>query len=145
NVGPAPPDMTAPQITLTSPADGDTLASAFEIAFDASDDRSLASVELIADGVSIATQTLYPWAVDVPGGTLPGGPVRLKGVAHDWAGNQTETPEIGVIVKKLGESPGDLGTSCGVSSDCNGGGFCAMDGHRSFCSRSCNSTEVCPA
>jgi uncharacterized protein (TIGR03382 family) len=45
-------------------------------------------------------------------------------------------------VRKLGDTPGDLGLACTQDTDCNGGGFCLMNSH--LCSRKCSATAACP-
>src|SRR5206468_4307063 len=78
-------------------------------------------------------------------GLVPPGTTRLKGVAHDLADNTAETPEISVTIRALGQTPGDLGTTCHDSSECNGGGYCISDSGKSFCTRACNATSPCPS
>jgi MYXO-CTERM domain-containing protein len=145
NVGPSAPDMVPPTISMLSPADGATLPSGFDAEFMASDNRVVSKVELWANGGMILSIDRPPYKFTVPAGTLPAGTAKLKGVAYDLAGNTGETPEITVTVKALGQTPGDLGTSCNDSSECNGGGYCISDSGKSFCTRACSATSPCPS
>src|SRR5262249_33457816 len=64
----------------------------------------------------------------------------VKGVASDRAGNRTETPESTFVVRKLGDTPGDLGTACSVDRDCNSHGYCFSR----ICTRACAPSDGCP-
>src|SRR5262249_47014322 len=117
NVGQNPnqgPDTVPPEISFITPHDGDTVASGFHIEFNATDDRSLASVTLYMDNGQIGGAGNPPYAFDVPPGLIPAGVHKIKGLAKDAAGNQTFSSEISVTVKKLGDTPGDLGSACTV-------------------------------
>src|SRR5207244_2768957 len=86
-----------------------------------------------------------PFDFIVPAGTVAAGPVTIKGIAKDRAGNMKATSEIHATVKKIGESAGDLGRSCVMNSDCNGGGFCSIEmGGTRQCSLKCSTTSPCP-
>jgi uncharacterized protein (TIGR03382 family) len=148
NVGPSAPDMEPPQINILMPADGASVPSAFEVDFNATDNHLVTSVELWVDGAKIngATKstTVPTWKFTIPAGALPAGAARIKGIAQDLSGNTGETPEITVTVKALGQTPGDLGTQCTDTSQCNGGGYCISDMGNSYCTRSCSPSQPCP-
>jgi hypothetical protein len=125
--------------------DGATLPSAFTVQFDATDNRTVGTVDLYANGAKIMSLPELPWNFSVAAGAVPAGVVELKGIASDPMGNQTATPPIHVTVKKVGESPGDLGRSCTADTDCNGGGSCFHMGSAAVCTRICSATSACPA
>jgi hypothetical protein len=150
NVGlrPQGPDTTPPDIGFIAPVDGAEVPSGFHIEFAASDDRGVTHVDVLLDGNELGGTDHMPWSFDVPGGLVPAGMHRLKGVAKDAAGNQKQSAEISVKVKALGDSPGDLGSACTVDADCPGG-LCAFDSgaSRHFCTRLCDPAAMpsaCP-
>jgi hypothetical protein len=115
------------------------------VQFDATDNRTVSTVELYANGAKIMSLPEVPWNFNVAAGAVPAGMVELKGIATDPMGNQTATQPIQVTVKKIGESPGDLGRSCTADPECNGGGSCFHMGSTAVCTRTCSATNVCPA
>jgi hypothetical protein len=147
NVGSNVPDVTPPTVAFVDLQDGAQLASGFAVTLDAHDDRSVAAVELWANDQMVASLKKYPYHFTVQAGSVPAGSAHLRGVARDRAGNQGESAEVGVTIKPIGETPGDLGTACNVSADCNGGGFCASSESKPFCTRNCSASGAmqCPA
>jgi uncharacterized protein (TIGR03382 family) len=148
NVGPSAPDTIPPAISLLDPADGATLPSGFKVDFNATDNHLVTSVELWVNGAKLFGATSSPnvpmWSFTVPAGALPAGTAKIKGVASDLSGNVAATQEITVTVKALGETPGDLGTACTDTAQCNGGGYCISDSGKSFCTRACSPSNECP-
>jgi len=144
NVGASPPDLVPPTISFLSPHDGAILASGFTIQFDANDNRVVAGVDIFANGALLVALGSWPWRYAVAGGQIAPGPLRLRGVARDPSANQADSGEISVQVKKVGESPGDIGTACASSADCNGDGLCVPIGERLTCTRSCDLVAGCP-
>jgi hypothetical protein len=142
NVGVAPPDTTPPTIAFQSPHPGDVLPAGFSIALDVEDARAIASVDIVGNGQKITELMLPPWSYDVPAGSIAAGALALSATARDTSGNQAMA-NLDVMVKRLGETPGDLGTHCSASSDCNSGGFCSAD-HGNICLRECSSQTPCP-
>jgi hypothetical protein len=145
--GSVTPDTTPPDISFAEPQDGATVPAGFRIAFNASDNRGVTVVEIYADGQKIGALAQAPWSIDVAPGTFPAGKYKLKGLAKDAAGNQKQSAEITVTVKALGQTPGDLGSTCtGNGTECSGGGFCAFDtgANRHFCTRFCDTQNTCP-
>jgi Big-like domain-containing protein len=145
NVGASPPDVEPPTVAFTDPLDGATVPSGFSVTLDAQDNRSVHDVELFAGAQMVARSTVEPWVLTVPSGTLPGGPTLLRAVAHDRTGNQGEA-QVMVTLRKLGETPGDLGNACAANTDCNQDGVCAAPaGGAAICTRACGSSAPCPA
>jgi hypothetical protein len=150
DMGPNPnggPDMTPPTISFIAPHDGDTVPSAFHVAFNASDNVGVKTVDFFIDGSKVGTETSgFAW--DIPANTVPAGVHKLKGVASDMAGNTADSGEISVTVRALGDTPGDLGSACTTDADCPGG-FCALNnanGHN-FCTHVCDpmAADACPS
>jgi hypothetical protein len=140
------PDTLPPEISLTSPHNGDTVASRFMVTFDASDNVAVASVELFVNGTSLGNSVAAPFTFTVPENTVPAGSAVLKGVATDLAGNTMASDPITVTVRALGQSPGDLGAPCGGAVTCAGGQECATDPSAGdhFCTHRCNGPSDCP-
>jgi hypothetical protein len=138
------PDTEPPVVALTAPNDGDTLPAGFDVAFDATDNRGIASLSVLANDLVVGTLLAPPWTLSVPAGAVPAGATRLAGRAVDGNGNQAESATITVTVKAVGATPGDPGTPCASSADCTQGGFCATGDGSRFCSRSCDSSNPCP-
>ena len=148
NVGANPnqgPDMAPPTISFVSPHDGDTVPSGFHVEFNATDNVGVATVDLYLDDNKIGGTNVGPYAFDVPGGTIPAGSHKLKGVATDAAGNKADTGDITVTVRAQGATPGDVGAMCTTDADCPGG-FCALNGSTKFCTHTCNPADnlSCP-
>jgi hypothetical protein len=151
NVGPSAPlgpDTTPPTVGFNSPKDGDTVPAAFTIDFAASDDRGVVALDLYVDGTKIGGTGQTPWTFNIPAGTIAAGVHKLKGVGSDMAGNMGSSSEISVTVRAIGETPGDLGSTCDPN-DPTGcpGGFCALDSgaNKHFCTRNCDAmSNPCP-
>src|SRR5262249_3224768 len=77
------PDANAPTISVAAPENGATVPSGFNVEFDASDDRAVASVDVYANGRLAATARTAPWDVSLPAGMVPPGVAHIKGVASD--------------------------------------------------------------
>jgi hypothetical protein len=145
NVGASPPDTEPPTVAFTDPMDGATLPSGFSVTLDAQDNRSVHDVELYSGAQMIARSTLEPWVLTVPAGTLPAGPTLLRALAHDRTGNEGEA-QVMVTLRKLGDTPGDLGNACHDTSECNSGGVCASpSGGAALCTRACSPSIPCPS
>ena len=90
---PLPPDVTAPTVSLTSPADGDQVSGAVTVDGAASDDRGVSQVELLVDGqdstVGVsAPSTSFALTWDSTG--VGNGTHTLQLTASDGAGNAAQ-------------------------------------------------------
>ena len=136
------PDTVPPTISISAPHDGDTVASGFTIVFDANDNVFVSSIDVSIDGRAWPSIGLPPWQSNVASGALPAGMHRLSAVAHDLDQNMAAAQDVMVNVKAVGQSPGDLGSSCAQDTDCNGGGVCSGGS----CTHACGSaTTTCAA
>ncbi len=88
---PGPGDVTAPIITLTSPAEGARgLSGTVTLTADATDDVGVTLVEFQADGATIADDPSPPYEATVPASAYTTGAHTLRARARDAAGNWSE-------------------------------------------------------
>ncbi len=85
-------DETPPALAFTSPADGALVTGEIvQVTLIATDSSGIASVEVWLNDEELGTQNEEPFEFVVDGLSLPSGAHRLRAVAADGAGNQTET------------------------------------------------------
>jgi len=95
----APPDTTAPSVSITSPAGGATVFATIPVTASADDDSGVASVTFFVDGVQLGTaDTISPYAINWNTTTVTDGPHTLTAVARDAAGNTTTSAAVAVTV-----------------------------------------------
>lgn len=89
----------APSVTITSPAEGATVADVVDIVADASDDVAVAEVDFFIDGASIGTDTTGDdgWSAKWDTTAFTDGSHTVAATAVDSAGQRT-TDEVGVTV-----------------------------------------------
>ncbi len=95
-----PPDTIKPVVALTSPANGDTVTGTITVTANATDNVSVASVQLLVNGVVTATDNTAPYTFTWNATTLSGAQT-LSAKATDGAGNSATTSPIAVFVKKV--------------------------------------------
>jgi hypothetical protein len=89
-----------PEVAITSPANGATVAGAVGVAATASDDSSVVKVEFYVDGQLQFTDTTAEWFFPFWDTTLiTNGPHTLVAKAYDAAGNLGESPAVTVQVQ----------------------------------------------
>jgi trimeric autotransporter adhesin len=104
----AGPDTVAPTATITSPANGSTVFGSVTVTADASDDRSVASVDLLVDGAVAGSSTTVPASFTWNATAV--GTHTLQAVAHDGAGNTGSSATITVTVPPDTTAPGAPGS-----------------------------------
>jgi len=93
------PDLTPPQVTITSPASGTTVSGTFTITADATDDGQVAGVQFQVDGSDTGVEVLVlPYQLDLDSWTLTNGSHVLTAVARDTAGNVATSDQVSVEV-----------------------------------------------
>ena len=70
---PPPPDISAPSVSLTAPAQGSTVSGSVQLAAAATDNVGVAKVEFLANGSVVATDTTAPYGVAWDSTALPNG------------------------------------------------------------------------
>ncbi|MCH9683673.1 MAG: hypothetical protein K0V04_19725 [Deltaproteobacteria bacterium] len=96
---PYPGDITPPEVTITSPTNGEVFVegSDFIIAAEASDDRQVVEVELYLNGEPFDVLTEPPWewpATNTPAGTYEFGVIARD--ARSWTPSQAVTIQVEV-------------------------------------------------
>ena len=94
------PDTTAPTVSITSPADGSTVAGVTTIIASATDDGTVTQVEFFVDGASIGVDTngADGWSVDWDTTGDVDGWYVLTAKATDDSNNTGESDGVGVLV-----------------------------------------------
>jgi hypothetical protein len=129
-LGAAGEGNSAPEVTITSPADGATLAPGFAVNADVADNFGVEKVELRVDGQLAGVAEGTPVTFQT-GATMATGAHTIELRAYDAAG-ATTTATINVTVAREGEDPGTGGTTGGddagddedtaAAAGCNAGG-----------------------
>ncbi|MDQ4124525.1 MAG: DNRLRE domain-containing protein [Actinomycetota bacterium] len=88
-----------PTVAVTSPAANAKVAGSVKITADASDDRRVDKVELLKDGVVLATDTSAPYETTWNTTTADNGVRTLTARATDDAGNVTTSAPVSVTVE----------------------------------------------
>src|SRR5262249_7411867 len=83
------PDTTPPTISITTPHDGDAVASGFTVVFDARDDIFVSTVEYSVDGALRPAITQLPFQAGIASGSLAPAPHRTSATAHDLDGTMS--------------------------------------------------------
>jgi concanavalin A-like lectin/glucanase superfamily protein/galactose oxidase-like protein/Big-like domain-containing protein len=96
------PDVTPPTASITSPSDGATVAGVVTVTANVSDDRSVAGVQLVVDGLPSGAEDLVaPFQFTWDTRSMPNGSHTLSVLARDGAGNQGGSPLITTTVVNL--------------------------------------------
>jgi uncharacterized repeat protein (TIGR01451 family) len=96
-------DTTPPTVSITSPAQGTTIAGRSTVSVRASDDTSVAGVQFLLDGAPLGgelTTTPYSTTWDTTAGA--GGSHALAARVRDSAGNTTTSTPVSVTVDNSG-------------------------------------------
>jgi hypothetical protein len=88
-------DTEPPTVSITSPAAGDTVTSPVGVTVAASDNVGVASVELLANGSSVGTDTTAPYSFTWSGAP---GSHSLEAVATDAAGNVAYSTPVDITI-----------------------------------------------
>jgi Bacterial Ig domain len=99
------PDTTLPTVAITAPADGATVSGVVTIAANAMDDRGIARVDFLVDGVSVGSSTTAPYAVswNTAAALAPAGHV-LTARATDTSGNVGTSADVTVTVTNAADT-----------------------------------------
>jgi Trypsin/Bacterial Ig domain len=150
-------DKVPPTVTITSPADGATVAAGFKVLVDAADDRKVQRVTLNIDGTNVDNDLSMPYELQ-PTANLAAGTHNLEVIAYDDfenAGHATMTVTVAPSCASnddcddgkecaQGVCVGAIGADCTTSGDC-GSGQCLHEAKDSFCTINCASSDECPS
>jgi tetratricopeptide (TPR) repeat protein len=96
----APPD-NPPNVTITSPQNGDTVSGTVTVRVDAADDWGIGKVEIVIDDSPAATLTTSPYTYQWDTTAVGNGSHTIKAIAYDTA-DQTADDQVGVTVGNSG-------------------------------------------
>ncbi|MEO7261960.1 MAG: LamG-like jellyroll fold domain-containing protein [Jatrophihabitantaceae bacterium] len=102
------PDTTNPTAAITSPADGASVSGPTTVTATATDDTGVTSVDLLVDGVVLASSTTAPYSFSWSATSV--GDHTLQARAHDGAGNTATSSTVTVTVPPDTTAPGAPGT-----------------------------------
>ncbi|MDQ1742225.1 MAG: hypothetical protein QOE23_564 [Pseudonocardiales bacterium] len=110
------PDTTAPTAAITSPADGTSAYGSVTVTATAGDDQAVTSVDLLVDGVAVATSTTVPYSFNWSATAV--GSHTLQARAKDAAGNVGTSAPVTVTVPADTTAPAapDMPSSTGVTT-----------------------------
>ena len=111
-----PPDTTPPTATITSPASGSTLAGTVTVAASASDDTSVARVDLYVDGAFYGSDTTSPYGFAWGTATVINGSHTLTAKAVDGAGNVGTSATVTVTVNNVADTSSPTATITSTST-----------------------------
>lgn len=85
--GPGTPDVTAPLVEITAPADGQVVSGRVSLSAAASDDVRVEGVDFLVNGALVGRDLTAPYAITWDSTVLPNGPATIEAQAFDAAGN----------------------------------------------------------
>lgn len=116
--GVSTPDITPPNVTITSPAHGAALTGVVAVAATASDNIGVAGVQFKVDGANIGAEVkAAPYTVSLNAATLSAGTHTISAVARDAAGN---TKTASVTVNVVLSVPDVTAPTVSITSPANG-------------------------
>ena len=99
-------DVTAPSISITSPAQGATLSDTVTLTASASDDVGVVGVQFKLDGNDLgAEDTGNPWSTTWDTTQVADGNYTLTAVARDAGGNTTTAGSVSITVNNGDQTP----------------------------------------
>ena len=118
---PIAPDITAPVVSITAPANGSTVSGTLNVTAAATDNISVTGVQFLLDGNNLGTEDLTsPYSVSWNTTTIANGSHILTARARDAAGNITVSGPINVTVNNDSEAPSISITSPTAGSTVSG-------------------------
>ena len=101
------PDTISPNVSVTSPTAGATVAGNVTVTATATDNVGVVGVQFLVDGAALgAEDTTAPYSVSWPTASVANGAHQLTARARDAAGNQTTSAAVGVTVDNPSVIPG---------------------------------------
>ena len=92
-------DNTAPTVSVTAPANGATVTGMVTVSATASDNRGVAGVQFLLDGVPLGSEdTTAPYSISWDSATASSGSHALSARARDAAGNLTTSATVSVTL-----------------------------------------------
>jgi exonuclease III len=101
-------DVTPPTASIVAPKANATVAGTVGVDVAAADDRALARVDLLVDGVVAGHAATSPYAVAWNTTTVTNGAHNLRARAYDLAGNSKDSALVTVTVDNAPPKPADV-------------------------------------
>jgi len=98
DLGATPPDVVAPSVSITSPADGATVSGTVTISISAADNVGVTGARFFAGTAQIGLATSAPFSIAWDTTTVAGGSVALTAQVTDAAGNISTSAGVTVTV-----------------------------------------------
>src|SRR5688500_1556576 len=98
-------DITAPTVSISSPASGATVSGTITVTASAADDTAVTGVQFFLDGVAGSDVTTAPYSAPWNTTTATNGSHTLTAVARDAAGNRTTSAPVTVTVNNDSTAP----------------------------------------
>jgi hypothetical protein len=96
---PPPADTTPPTVSITSPANNQTVSGTITVTATASDDSGIAGVQFLLNGSNLNSEDVSPpYSTQLDTTTLTNGAHTLSAIARDSANNQTTSQAISINV-----------------------------------------------
>lgn len=130
-------DAQPPSVAITDPANGSTVSGAVTVTASATDDQSVASVQILRGGQPVGPpDTLAPYTTTVDTTSLQNGPLTFTAVATDTSGNTATSSPITVTASNpprvilTGPTPGQAISGTSVTATyIEAGDWLPGDGH----------------
>lgn len=91
-------DTVAPVVSIAAPTGG-SVAGTVSVDVSATDDTAVSHVELLVNGITLASDAAHPYAFAWDSTSVADGSVAIAARAFDAAGNSTVSPSISVTVQ----------------------------------------------
>jgi thermitase len=111
----APPDTTGPTVAIGSPAGGTSISGSVTVAVTASDNTSVAAVDLYLNGNYHASDTAAPYSFFVDTTALGNGGASIQARATDPAGNTGQSSVVSLTVANLADTIAPVVSITGLS------------------------------
>jgi hypothetical protein len=99
-------DTTAPNVTMTAPANGATVSGSTVLSANATDNVAVATVQFVVDGVNVGQPVLAPPYSRVwDASTVAAGSHVVSAIARDAAGNSRSAVAVTINVRPVSFSP----------------------------------------
>lgn len=94
-------DTQAPSVTIFSPSENSKISGSEVVEVDASDDSSIAEVELYVDGELLGTDAMAPYQFSLDTTQMADGNITLVASAKDSAGNVASSSPLSVTIDNV--------------------------------------------
>lgn len=94
-------DTTAPELTVISPSEGETVSGTVTLSASASDDTAVDFVNFYVDGYVVGSDSSSPFSADWDSSSYSDGSHKIKAEAVDSSGNSGFSAEIGITVDNV--------------------------------------------